>query len=155
MTPEEFRTHGQKVIDWISAYLADPEQFAVIPDVAPGGVRAKLPGSPPVNGEAMPAIFSDFESIIVPGTTHWNHPMFMAYFANTGSGPGVLAEALTAALNVNAMLWRTGPAATELEQVTLDWVRQMMGLPAQFQGTITDTASASTLYALAAARELV
>lgn len=154
MTPEEFRTHGQAVINWIAGYLDNPEQFDVIPDVSPGDVQKQLPVSAPVLGEAMPAILADFERIILPGTTHWNHPMFMAYFANTGSAPGILAEALIAALNVNAMLWRTGPAATELEQVTLDWVRQLLGLPAQFKGTITDTASASTLYALAAAREL-
>lgn len=154
MTPEEFRTHGQAVINWIADYLADPELFNVIPDISPGDVRRALPLSSPNQSEEMPAILADFERLIVPGTTHWNHPMFMAYFANTGSAAGILGEALAAALNVNAMLWRTGPAATELEQVTLDWVRQMIGLPDSFKGTITDTASASTLYALAAAREL-
>jgi aromatic-L-amino-acid decarboxylase len=154
MTPEEFRTHGQAVVDWIAGYLANPEQFDVIPDVEPGDVRKQLPASPPAKSEDFAAMLSDFERIILPGTTHWNHPMFMAYFANTGSAPGILAEALIAALNVNAMLWRTGPAATELEQVTLDWVRQLIGLPDKFKGTITDTASASTLYALTAAREL-
>ncbi len=154
MTPEEFRTHGQAVVDWIADYLANPEQFDVIPDVSPGDVRKQLPIESPVQGEGMSAILADFERIVLPGTTHWNHPMFMAYFANTGSAPGILAEALIAALNVNAMLWRTGPVATELEQVTLDWVRQLLGLPDQFKGTITDTASASTLYALTAAREL-
>ncbi len=154
MTPEEFRTHGQAVVNWIADYLADPERFSVIPDVSPGDVRRALPTSAPDRSEAMPQILADFERLVVPGTTHWNHPMFMAYFANTGSAPGILAEALTAALNVNAMLWRTGPAATELEQVTLDWVRQMIGLPEKFRGTITDTASSSTLYALTAAREL-
>jgi aromatic-L-amino-acid decarboxylase len=154
MTPEEFRTHGQAVVDWIARYLANPEQFDVIPDVSPGDIRKQLPAGPPEKSEAIPAILADFEKIIIPGTTHWNHPMFMAYFANTGSAPGILAESLIAALNVNAMLWRTGPAATELEQVTLDWVRQLLGLPEIFRGTITDTASASTLYALAAAREL-
>jgi aromatic-L-amino-acid/L-tryptophan decarboxylase len=154
MTPEEFRTHGQAVIAWIADYLANPEQFDVIPRVGPGEVKNALPASAPEMSEAIPAILADFERILIPGTTHWNHPMFMAYFANTGSAAGVLGEALIAALNVNAMLWRTGPAATELEQVTLDWVRQMLGLPESFKGTITDTASASTLYALAAAREL-
>jgi aromatic-L-amino-acid decarboxylase len=154
MTPEEFREHGQAVVDWIANYLADPEQFDVIPDVSPGDVRRQLPKNAPSGGNDFPEILSDFEKIILPATTHWNHPMFMAYFANTGSAPGILAESLIAALNVNAMLWRTGPAATELEQVTLDWIRQMLGLPEKFKGTITDTASASTLYALAAAREL-
>jgi aromatic-L-amino-acid decarboxylase len=102
----------------------------------------------------MEAILEDFRQMVVPATTHWNHPAFMAYFANSSTGAGVLGETLCAALNVNAMLWRTAPAATELEQVTLDWLRQMLGLPASFSGTINDTASSSTLYALAAAREL-
>lgn len=154
MTPDEFREHGQAVVDWIAGYLANPEQFDVIPDVEPGDIRKQLPASPPAQSESFEDMLADFERIILPGTTHWNHPMFMAYFANTGSAPGILAESLIAALNVNAMLWRTGPAATELEQVTLDWVRQMLGLPDKFKGTITDTASASTLYALTAAREL-
>ena len=154
MTPEEFRVHGQAVIDWIAGYLANPEQFDVIPDTSPGDVRRRLPPSAPAESNEFAGILADFEKIVLPATTHWNHPMFMAYFANTGSAPGILAESLMAALNVNAMLWRTGPAATELEQVTLDWIRQMLGLPEQFTGTITDTASASTLYALTAAREL-
>lgn len=154
MTPEEFRRHGHSVIDWIADYLADPEKYSVIPSVTPGDIRRSLPASSPSAGESMEDILADFDRIVIPGTTHWNHPMFMAYFANTGSAPGILAEALTAALNVNAMLWRTGPAATELEQTTIDWLRQMIGLSDKFTGTITDTASASTLYALAAAREL-
>lgn len=154
MTPEEFREHGKAVVDWIADYLANPERFPVIPDVAPGDVRRSLPIAPPNTGENMGRVMADFESLILPGITHWNHPMFMGYFGITGSAPGVLAEALVAALNVNAMLWRTGPAATELEEVTLDWIRQMLGLPVHFKGTITDTASASTLYALTAAREL-
>ena len=129
MTPEEFRTHGQAVVDWIAGYLANPEQFAVIPDVSPGDVRKQLPIESPVQGEGMSAILADFERIVLPGTTHWNHPMFMAYFANTGSAPGILAEALIAALNVNAMLWRTRSAATEPEHVTPHSVPQRPGLP--------------------------
>lgn len=102
----------------------------------------------------MDTILEDFQQLIVPATTHWNHPAFMAYFANSSTAAGVLGEALTAALNVNAMLWRTSPAATELELLTLDWLRQMVGLPSEFFGAIADTASSNTLYALAAAREL-
>jgi aromatic-L-amino-acid decarboxylase len=102
----------------------------------------------------METILEDFQKLIVPATTHWNHPAFMAYFANSSTGAGILGEALTAALNVNAMLWRTGPAATELEMLTLDWFRQMLGLPAGLFGVIGDTASSNTLYALAAAREM-
>src|SRR5438105_3110946 len=113
-----------------------------------------LSQSPPERGESMEEILSDFQRIIVPSTTHWNHPAFMAYFANSSTGAGVLGEALTAALNVNAMLWRTSPAATELELLTMNWLRQMLGLPENFFGVIADTASSNTLYALAAAREM-
>jgi len=154
LTPAEFREHGRSVIDWIAGYLESPEKFPVLPDLEPGTLLRAVPKSPPDRGEPMAAILADFERIVVPFTTHWNHPDFMAYFANSGTASGILGETLTAALNVNAMLWRTGPAATELEQVTLDWLRQMLGLPSSFFGTITDTASSSILYALAAAREL-
>ncbi len=154
MSPAEFREHGHAVIDWIATYLDEPGKWPVLPELAPGTLLRVLPRSPPDRAEPMAAILADFERVIVPFTTHWNHPDFMAYFANSATGAGVLGEALTAALNVNAMLWRTGPAATELEQITLDWLRQMLGLPTGFSGTITDTASSSTLYALAAAREL-
>lgn len=154
MSADEFRKNGHAVIDWIAAYLEKPEVWPVLPAVKPGDIAESLPQSPPTRGEKMEAILQDFERLIVPATTHWNHPAFMAYFANSATGAGVLGEALTAALNVNAMLWRTGPAATELEQVTLGWLRQMLGLPEGFFGTITDTASSSTLYALAAAREM-
>lgn len=154
MTPAEFREHGHAVIDWIAEYLDKPEKFPVLPDLEPGTLTRALPQSPPDRPESMASILADFERLVVPFTTHWNHPDFMAYFANSATGSGILGETLTAALNINAMLWRTGPAATELEQLTLDWLRQMLGLPGSFFGTITDTASSSTLYALAAAREL-
>jgi aromatic-L-amino-acid decarboxylase len=154
MTPEEFRRHGHAVIDWIADYLESPEQFPVLPSVRPGDLRNALPASAPVRGESMDAILADFRNLVVPATTHWNHPDFLAYFANSSTGEGVLGEALAAALNVNAMLWRTGPAATELELLTLDWLRQMLGLPDGLFGVIGDTASSNTLYALAAAREL-
>lgn len=154
MAAEEFRRHGHAVIDWIAEFLRDPSVYPVLPPVAPGAVRAALPASPPLEPEPMDAVLADFERIIVPASAQWNHPAFFAYFAISGSAPGVLAESLAAALNVNAMLWRSAPAATELEQLTLDWLRQMLGLPAEFVGTITDTASSSTLYALAAAREM-
>src|SRR5688572_32219119 len=124
------------------------------PAIAPGSVRSALPTAPPATTENFDDILADFDRLIMPATTHWNHPGFMAYFATTGSAPGILAEALIAMVNVNAMVWRSGPAATELEEVTLDWLRQMIGLPAGFDGVINDTASSSTLYALAAAREM-
>jgi aromatic-L-amino-acid decarboxylase len=125
----------------------------VLSRAEPGAIRASLPVNPPKTGEDMATILADFDERIMPGITHWNHPGFMAYFAITGSGPGILGELLTAGLNVNGMLWRSSPAVTELEEVSLDWLRQLMGLPDPLFGEITDTASSSTLYALAAARE--
>jgi aromatic-L-amino-acid decarboxylase len=154
MNPDEFRKHAHEVVDWIADYLESPAQWPVLPDVQPGDLTRTLPSSPPAVGESMGEVLDDFRKLIVPATTHWNHPAFFAYFANSATGAGVLGEALTAALNVNAMLWRTSPAATELELLTLDWLRQMLGLPKRFVGVIGDTASSNTLYALAAAREL-
>jgi aromatic-L-amino-acid/L-tryptophan decarboxylase len=150
---EEFRRLGHEMIDWAAEYLAAPEKHAVLPATRPGGVRAALPASAPEEPQSLTECFADFQQLIVPNTTHWNHPGFLAYFAISGSPPGILGELLAATLNVNAMVWRTGPAATELEEVTLAWLRELLGLPPEFDGTINDTASSSTLYALAAARE--
>src|SRR6188472_2280623 len=154
MDPEAFRREAHRVSDWIADYLADSHRYPVLSQIAPGDIVRALPESAPPAGESFDAIFADFEQIILPGITHWNHPGFFAYFAISGSGPGVLAEFLSAALNVQAMLWRTSPAATELEEVSLSWLRQLLGLPDEFAGVIYDTASISTLHALAAAREL-
>ncbi|CAN5630861.1 pyridoxal-dependent decarboxylase [soil metagenome] len=154
MDPAEFRRHGYATVDRIADYLADPARWPVLPDIEPGQLRAALPADAPTNGEAMEDILADFDRLILPHTTHWNHPGFMAYFSISGSAAGILGEMLAAALNVNAMLWRTGPAATELEETTLEWLRKLLGLPDGLDGTINDTASSSTLYALAAAREL-
>ena len=153
MNPQEFRHAADQVVQRIAAFLQDPEHWRVLPAITPGSIRDALPAEPPAQPEPFDQILADFDQLIMPATTQWNHPGFMAYFAITGSAPGILAEALIAMLNVNAMLWRTGPAATELEEVTLDWLRQLLGLPAAFDGVINDTASSSTLYALAAARE--
>ena len=150
---DDFRQHAHRLADWIADYLEHSERYPVLPAVAPGAIRSALPAAAPENGEPFDAIWSDFERIILPGITHWNHPGFFAYFAITGSAPGVLAEFLSAALNVQAMLWRTSPAATELEDVALGWLRQLLHLPENFEGVIYDTASISTLHALAAARE--
>ena len=152
MDAEAFRRHGHALVEWIATYLNDTERYPVLSRSAPGAVRDALPAAPPAQGVPFDAIFRDFERVIVPGITHWNHPGFFAYFAISGSAPGVLAEFLTAALNVQAMLWRTSPAATELEEVTLGWLRQLLGLPAAFEGVIYDTASIASLHALAAAR---
>ncbi|HUF64465.1 MAG TPA: pyridoxal-dependent decarboxylase, partial [Gemmatimonadaceae bacterium] len=153
MPAEEFRRYGHLLVDRIAQYLEEVERHPVLSRSKPGEVRASLPAEPPVAGEDMATILADFEARILPGITHWNHPGFMAYFAITGSGPGILGELLTAGLNANGMLWRSSPAVTELEEVTLDWLRQLLGLPEPLFGEITDTASSSTLYALAAARE--
>jgi aromatic-L-amino-acid decarboxylase len=153
MDPEEFRRYAHAAVDWIADYFRDIDRYPVLPRLQPGETAARLPESAPERPEPMGEILRDFEETIVPGVTHWNHPDFLAYFSITGSGPGVIGEMLAAALNVNAMLWRTGPAPTELEERTLDWLRQMLGLPAEFRGHIQDTASISSLVAVAAARE--
>jgi len=153
MTPEDFRHYGHEIVDWIADYLAHVSSYPVLAQTKPGDIRHALPTQPPQEPEAMEAILADFDQLLMPGITHWNSPGFMAYFGITGSGPGILGEMLIGALNVNAMLWRTSPAATELEQVTLDWLRQMLGLPQPLFGVINDTASSGVLYALAAARE--
>jgi aromatic-L-amino-acid decarboxylase len=155
MDPEAFRRYGYEIVDWISSYLTNVRKYPVLAQTAPGDIRRSLPAQPPETPESMEAILGDFDRIIMPGITHWNSPGFMAYFSITGSGPGILGEMLSAALNVNAMLWRTSPAATELEQLTLDWLRQMLGLPRPLFGVINDTASSGVLYALAAAREAI
>jgi aromatic-L-amino-acid/L-tryptophan decarboxylase len=153
MDPGEFRRAAHGLVDWIAEYLERSGTYPVLSRVRPGEIASALPADAPLDGESFDAIFADFENILLPGITHWNHPGFFAYFAITGSAPGVLAEMLAAALNVQAMLWRTSPAATELEEVTLAWLRRLLGLPASFEGVIYDTASISTLHALAAARE--
>jgi aromatic-L-amino-acid decarboxylase len=154
MTDADFREHGRAVLERMAAFLARPDAHPVVAPVSPGDVAGRLPAQAPAVGESMEAILSDFDRVLMPGTTHWNHPGFFAYFPTSASAPGILAEMLAATLNVNAMLWRTCPSATELEDVTLGWLARLIGLPETFDGTITDTASSSTLYALAAAREL-
>lgn len=152
MDTETFRVQGHRIIDWIADFLAHIEKFPVLARVKPGDITRRLPGHAPLQSEDFDTIFDDFEKLLLPGVTHWNHPGFFAYFPSSSSGPGILAELLSAALNSQAMLWRTGPAATELEEVALGWLRDLMGLPASFEGVIYDTASISSLHALAAAR---
>ncbi len=150
---EQFSEHARAALQWIERYLTGIERYPVLSRARPGELRAALPGSPPAEGEPLDHILADFDRLVVPAVTHWNHPGFMAYFAMSGSAPGIVGEMLTAALNVNGMLWRTSPAATELEELSLSWLKQMLGLTAEWWGMITDTASISTLLALAAARE--
>jgi aromatic-L-amino-acid decarboxylase len=153
MPAAEFRRAMHAAADLIADYLEHVGEYPVAPPMMPGDLRHLLPEAPPQDPEPLDRILQDYRRLIEPRTTHWNHPGFMAYFPVTGSGPGIIGEALSAALNVNAMLWRTGPAATELEEHACDWLRQMLGLPAAFRGHINDTASVSSLISLAAARE--
>lgn len=155
MTPDtdDFRARFDRVGAWIEQYYRDTRVYPVLSRSAPGDLVRALPTEAPRDPEPFERIFADFERFIVPGITHWNHPRFFAYFAISAAPVTVLAEALAAALDVNAMLWRTSPAATELEDVTLGWLRDMLGLPAAFSGIIYDTASISGFTALAAARE--
>jgi aromatic-L-amino-acid decarboxylase len=150
----DFRRDGEATLAWAAAYLERVGELPVVSRVEPGQVRESLPAAPPDQGEPFEALLRDLDEKILPGITHWNHPRFLAYFANTGSEPGMLAELLAATLNVNAMLWSTSPAATELELLVMDWFRQLLGLPEGLHGQIEDTASVSMIAALAAAREL-
>ncbi|MFB3829581.1 MAG: aspartate aminotransferase family protein [Bryobacteraceae bacterium] len=154
MSPDEFRRYGHEAVEWIAGYLEHPEQYPVLPNVEPGALVDALPPSAPEKGEPMERILEDFRKLVVPGMTQWNHPGFLAYFANTSPGPGIIAEMLAASLNGNGMLWKTSPAVVELEQVTLGWLRQWIGLPEEFFGIIFDTASTSSMHAIAAAREM-
>src|SRR5512141_112753 len=153
MPAAEFRRHGHELIEWIANYFEHIEDLPVLAQVEPGGLKAHLPASPPEHGESMAAILADVDKLIVPALTHWSHPSFFAYFATSTSAPGIFGELLSAAFDVKSMLWRTSPASTELEEVTLDWLRQMLGLDASMSGFIYDTASVSSMHAIAAARE--
>ena len=153
MDPAAFRAAAHVVADAIADYLENVERFAVFPPVEPGSLRPLFPDHAPENPESIDAILADYDRLVVPNATQWQHPGFMAYFATTASGPGILGEMLTAAIGQNPMLWRTSPIGTELEEVVVDWLRQGLGLPDAFEGLLTDTASTSSLMALAAARE--
>jgi aromatic-L-amino-acid decarboxylase len=153
MPAEDFRRFAHETVDWMADFLAQSGDLRVLPNVVPGAVASSLEPHPPEQGEPMDNILADFQRLILPALTQWNHPGFLGYFATSASGPGILAEMLTAAVNPNGMLWRTSPASTELEQVVLDWLWELMGLPDRCFGMIHDTASTSTLHAVAAARE--
>lgn len=153
MDIDAFRQHAHAFVDWMSNYLADVERYPVRAQVRPGEIASHLPDAAPEAPEEMARIFRDFEDVLLPGVTHWQHPSFFAYFPANSSPPSVLAEMLTATLGVQGMLWQTSPAATELETTVLQWLRDAIGLPEAFEGVIQDTASASTLGALLVARE--
>ena len=153
MEPEAFRAAAHQAVDIMADYLAGLGDRDVMPAVEPGQLRALFAAAPPEKPEPIGTILADYQRFIEPNVTHWQHPRFLAYFSSTASGPGVIGEMLTAVLNANVMLWRTSPVGTELEQVVVDWFRQALGLPADMDGLLTDTASTSSLLALAAARQ--
>ena len=152
-SPEEFRRQLHELADWIADFRHDIGSLRVAPNDKPGAILAALPAEPPEEGEAFEKILRDIDRIIVPGMVHWSHPMFLGYFGWTTTAPGILGEIITAPLNVNAMTWRTCPAATELETLVVDWIRQWMDLPQEFGGIVYDTASVGVMHALAVARE--
>lgn len=153
MDTEAFRKEAHEVVDWIADYFENIEELPVKSPAQPGSVKAQLPEKAPEQGESFDRIFSDFQDIIVPGMTHWQHPRFMAYFPANNSGPSILGEMLTAAMGAQCMSWQTSPAATELEERVMEWLRELIGLPEVFTGVIQDTASTATLCALLMARE--
>ncbi len=153
ISAEEFRKHLHAVADWIADYREKIGQYRISPDAKPGAIIAKMPAAAPENAEPLAQILADVDRLIVPGVVHWAHPQFVGYFGCTTTGPGILAEMIAAALNVNAMTWRTSPVATELETVMLAWLRQWLRLPEDFGGVVYDTASIGSMHALAVARE--
>jgi len=155
MDPAEFRKAAHEVADRVADYLEGLESRRVLPDLAPGSIRARLPENAPTGPEPLDDILRDYAELIEPNITHWQHPGFMGYFPSIASGPGILGEWLSAGLNSNVMFWRNAPASTELEQVVVDWMRGMLGLPVDFEGMFTDTASVSSLLSLVAARNAV
>jgi aromatic-L-amino-acid/L-tryptophan decarboxylase len=153
LNPDAFRTQAHQLVDWMADYLAQVGKYPVESPVQPGEIRAQLPANPPQTAEPFERIVADFERVIVPGLTHWGHPGFFGYFPANTSPPSILAEMLTATIGAQCMSWNTSPAATELEQLMLEWLRQMLGLPESFTGVIQDTASTATLVALITARD--
>ena len=147
-----FRDDGAAAVEWVAGYLEQVREHPVLSRVQPGEIRAALPAAPPEEAEPFEAVLADLDRVLLPGLTHWQSPRYFAYFASTGSEPGILAELLAAGLNQVGILWRTSPALQELEEVTLDWLRQLLGLPQEHVGHIEDSASTATLAALAAAR---
>ncbi|TKJ32532.1 aspartate aminotransferase family protein [bacterium (candidate division B38) B3_B38] len=153
MDKEVFRQFGYKFIDWVADYMTEVVKYPVMSQVKPGQIKERLPQQPPDKGEPIERIFDDFKEIIIPGITHWQHPCWFAYFPANNSPPSILGELLTAGLGVQCMIWQTSPVAAELEEVVLEWLRKMLGLPEGMAGVIQDTASTATLCALLTARE--
>ena len=148
-----FRTEAHRLVDWIADYLESIESRRILPDVKPGDISRQLPAHAPEEGEPFERIFADFEQVILPGLVHWQHPNWFAYFASNNSPPSLLGEMLSSGLAVHAMSWVTSPAATELEQTTMEWMRRLLGVPEHLKGVIQDTASTATLSAVIAGRD--
>jgi aromatic-L-amino-acid decarboxylase len=155
MTPDEFRKHAHELVEWMAGYMEKVEGYPVKSSVKPGEIFNKLPDNPPLQPESFELFFKDFEDIIMPGITHWQSPNFFAYFPANTSPPSILAEMLTATIATQCMIWETSPAAAELEEKVMNWLRNLIGLPASFEGVIQDTASTATLAAIVTAREKI
>ena len=153
MDSNEFRRYGHEVVEWIARYFESVENYPVKSGVKPGAIKGALPDIPPAQSEPFDSFMHDLDEIIMPGITHWQSPNFFAYFPANSSPPSVLAEMLTSALGAQCMIWETSPAAAELEEKMMEWLRVMTGLPAEFEGVIQDSASSATLAALITARE--
>ncbi|MCK4923139.1 MAG: aspartate aminotransferase family protein, partial [Bacteroidales bacterium] len=155
MNNDEFRKHAHELVDWMADYLSEIDSFPVKSQLNPGEIISSLPTEPPLDSEPLENIMTDVNNIIMPGVTHWQSPNFYAYFPANSSYPSILGEMLTSTLGVQGMLWETSPAASELEELMMDWLKKMMGLPDNFYGVIQDTASTATLVALLTARERI
>ncbi|HPT11977.1 MAG TPA: aminotransferase class I/II-fold pyridoxal phosphate-dependent enzyme [Bacteroidales bacterium] len=153
MNTDDFRKNGHEIVEWIARYFQDIEEYPVKSSVKPGSIKSQLPEKPPIKPDSFEAFLKDFNDIILPGITHWQNPNFFAYFPANNSYPSILGEMLTAALGAQCMIWETSPAATELEEQVMNWLREMIGLPRGFEGVIQDSASGATLAALVTARE--
>lgn len=154
METKEFRQSAHQLVDWMADYMENTGRYEVKPSIRPGDIKKQLPSAAPVEGEAFSRIFDDFNKIILPGMTHWQHPQFFAYFPTGASGPSILAEMLSSTLGAQCMIWLTSPAAEELEERMMEWLRDMLGLPKSFTGVIQDSSSSATLVALLTAREM-
>ena len=153
MSPDEFRRHAHELVEWMAGYMENVENYPVKSRVSPGDISAKIPDNPPTGPEPFSDLIKDFNEIIMPGITHWQNPNFFAYFPSNTSAPSILAEMLTASLGAQCMMWETSPAAAELEEKMMIWLRNMTGLPEYMEGVIQDSASSSTLAAILTARE--
>lgn len=155
MSPDEFRKHAHELVEWMAGYMENVEGYPVKSSVRPGEISGKLPDAPPQNPESFESFLNDFNEIIMPGMTHWQSPNFFAYFPANTSPPSILAEMLTSTLGAQCMIWETSPAAAELEEKVMNWLRDSIGLPSSFEGVIQDTASTATLAAIITAREKI